>query len=302
MVCLTGCIDKAYDLNNLEAGEVTIGNDESVFTIPLATITMSAHQMKSDSADAQSIFEEVDIWMPTTLPGGVDYVEIERMKTDRPYIDRMIDALFAEMMVREQKMNDVVNLIWSSEEYMNFFRNSPQITALGIPTDNEVGFKTAFKTHFGDDGPVGEALRDATRGRAEFFMPSIHIDKVRFDAPIDMDGMIVDMLSESGNVSIYGVIRSEFPISFLIAPEFEGTGTTTEAFMIEPNQESEFPETTFDGEGLRHLLTDFAVDVAFTPENYFPAIGVQEDQTIRIELFVRKTGGMTIELGGDDNE
>ena len=60
-----GC-DKAYDLNKIESGDVTIGNDQSEWIMPLAQITVGMDELQDGSADIRAIFDEVDIWLPTT--------------------------------------------------------------------------------------------------------------------------------------------------------------------------------------------------------------------------------------------
>ena len=66
-----GC-DKAYDLNKIESGDVTIGNDQSEWIMPLAQITVGMDELQDGSADIRAIFDEVDIWLPTTLPGNAE--------------------------------------------------------------------------------------------------------------------------------------------------------------------------------------------------------------------------------------
>ena len=40
-----GC-DKAYDLNKIESGDVTIGNDQSEWIMPLAQITVGMDELQ----------------------------------------------------------------------------------------------------------------------------------------------------------------------------------------------------------------------------------------------------------------
>lgn len=70
-----GC-DKAYDLNKIESGDVTIGNDQSEWIMPLAQITVGMDELQDGSADIRAIFDEVDIWLPTTLPGNAEWVDM----------------------------------------------------------------------------------------------------------------------------------------------------------------------------------------------------------------------------------
>lgn len=87
-----GC-DKAYDLNKIESGDVTIGNDQSEWIMPLAQITVGMDELQDGSADIRAIFDEVDIWLPTTLPGNAEWVDIVRLSSDGTYLDGMLEAV-----------------------------------------------------------------------------------------------------------------------------------------------------------------------------------------------------------------
>lgn len=114
-----GC-DKAYDLNKIESGDVTIGNDQSEWIMPLAQITVGMDELQDGSADIRAIFDEVDIWLPTTLPGNAEWVDIVRLSSDGTYLDGMLEALIDEMLVPgSKKMDEVVDLIWSNYEGEN---------------------------------------------------------------------------------------------------------------------------------------------------------------------------------------
>ena len=75
------------------------------------------------SADIRAIFDEVDIWLPTTLPGNAEWVDIVRLSSDGTYLDGMLEALIDEMLVPgSKKMDEVVDLIWSNEGYRERLR------------------------------------------------------------------------------------------------------------------------------------------------------------------------------------
>lgn len=170
-----GC-DKAYDLNKIESGDVTIGNDQSEWTMPLAQITVGMDELQDGSADIRAIFDEVDIWLPTTLPGNAEWVDIVRLSSDGTYLDGMLEALIDEMLVSgSKKMDEVVDLIWSNEGYRERF------TAL-IPADSEELFKAEFKKFFGEDNEAGEALRDTMGELAREFLSQIKINTITLNS------------------------------------------------------------------------------------------------------------------------
>ena len=185
-----GC-DKAYDLNKIESGDVTIGNDQSEWIMPLAQITVGMDELQDGSADIRAIFDEVDIWLPTTLPGNAEWVDIVRLSSDGTYLDGMLEALIDEMLVPgSKKMDEVVDLIWSNEGYRERF------TAL-IPADSEELFKAEFKKFFGEDNEAGEALRDTMGELAREFLSQIKINTITYNATLDVDDDLIDMLADN---------------------------------------------------------------------------------------------------------
>ena len=67
------CIDDDYDLGKVETGNITIGGDQTAFEMPLAQIVIGMTELRNGSSDVKAIFEEADIWLPSTLPGGTAY-------------------------------------------------------------------------------------------------------------------------------------------------------------------------------------------------------------------------------------
>ena len=55
------CTDKAYDLSQIETGDVAIGNDDSEFRMPLITILVPMTDLAADGKKIQAIFNETDI-------------------------------------------------------------------------------------------------------------------------------------------------------------------------------------------------------------------------------------------------
>lgn len=237
-----GC-DKAYDLNKIESGDVTIGNDQSEWIMPLAQITVGMDELQDGSADIRAIFDEVDIWLPTTLPGNAEWVDIVRLSSDGTYLDGMLEALIDEMLVPgSKKMDEVVDLIWSNEGYRERF------TAL-IPADSEELFKAEFKKFFGEDNEAGEALRDTMGELAREFLSQIKINTITYNATLDVDDDLIDMLADNldpegtvdpvNTLDLYGEVRSSLPVSFEVAADFSETNVAIAPFLVEPDEEND---------------------------------------------------------------
>ncbi len=300
---LCGCTDKNYDINEIDDDQITIGNDESQFEVPLATITIPMSSLQNNTSDIQSIFDEVDTWLPTDLPNNAESVNIARMATDETYVDSIFDALLDEMLEPDSpKMDAVVALIWERTEYKD------RIAAILPDGGNLVTpelFETAFKLVLSTENPVRGALEDAVHDLAKLFLSTIRIDPVSYElqdlgVPDGVKTMLLDNLDsvETPNpinyVELYGEVLSEFPISFSIEPTFRGTGVTIDPFEIEPNVASPIPPATFYREGVETLFNNFAFDVAFEPQNYYPGGTFDEEQSVVVRVRLRKHGGLTL--------
>lgn len=295
-----GCIDQDYDLNKIEAGDVTIGNDQSEFVMPLATVVVAMDELQDNKTNIKGMFAEVDIWLPTTLPGGADYVDIVRLANDEAYLDGILNALIEEMLLPgSQKMDDVVDLIWRDEDYRQHFTDL-------IPADSEEHFKTGFKEHFGGDDQLGEELRDKVSELVRTSLTDIRITPLQYDAKLNLGSSVIDMLSKNldpeGTVNpvntlfLYGEVISELPISFRMAPVFTGPQVTVVPFIVEPDLRSDIPATQFYKDDVELLINQFGMEVALVPQKYFPNTGFDDNQTIRMTLKLRKHGGLSLNL------
>ena len=294
-----GC-DKAYDLNKIESDDVTIGNDHSKWTMPLAKITVGMDELQDGSSDIRAIFEEVDTWLPTTLPGNADYVDIVRLSDDEPYLDGILDALIDEMLVPgSKKMDEVVDLIWSNEAYRERF------TTL-IPGDSEELFKAAFKEIFGEDDEAGEALRDTMGDLVREFLSDIKINAISYDAKLDVGDDVIDMLADNldpegtvdpvNTLDLYGEVTSSLPVSFRVAADFTGTNVAIAPFLVEPDETNDISSTRLYKEDIETLFSFFELNVDFTPQKYYPRTGFNDDQSIRMTLRLVKRGGLSLKL------
>ena len=296
-----GC-DKAYDLNKIESGDVTIGNDQSEWIMPLAQITVGMDELQDGSADIRAIFDEVDIWLPTTLPGNAEWVDIVRLSSDGTYLDGMLEALIDEMLVPgSKKMDEVVDLIWSNEGYRERF------TAL-IPADSEELFKAEFKKFFGEDNEAGEALRDTMGELAREFLSQIKINTITYNATLDVDDDLIDMLADNldpegtpdarNTLHLYGSVASRLPVTVHVAPTFTPTDITFEFDVEAASPDSGIPQTQLFGDDLRQLVGGITVRIPVTLLTYYRDLGFDDaaDSQLTIDLRLLKRGGLKLNL------
>mgnify|MGYP001512705596 CR=1 FL=1 len=61
----TACVDKDYDLGNIDTDNIAIGDEGSQFRIPLVKVLVSKDEIKNNGGNIEEIFREADIWFPS---------------------------------------------------------------------------------------------------------------------------------------------------------------------------------------------------------------------------------------------
>ena len=107
---IVSCIDSEYDLSNIASDDTMIGTSTSEFRIPVARITITAGKLGStgenDNGSILELYREADTWLPSTLPGGAEAVEVERLSDDGAYLQSLLDGTFDEMRSIVRAVND----------------------------------------------------------------------------------------------------------------------------------------------------------------------------------------------------
>lgn len=90
----TACVDKDYDLGNIDTDNIAIGDEGSQFRIPLVKVLVSKDEIKNNGGNIEEIFREADIWFPSQLPDGkfVDLVKLQD-KDDQTYVNTLLRTL-----------------------------------------------------------------------------------------------------------------------------------------------------------------------------------------------------------------
>ena len=100
----SSCIDNAYDLSNVNTDDVTIGDEDSEYRLPLATVYVSMSELKEGGADIKTLFDEADIWLPSPLPGNAAYVDLRELQNNPDTITPLLQALIDQMMDDDAKI------------------------------------------------------------------------------------------------------------------------------------------------------------------------------------------------------
>ena len=193
----TACVDKDYDLGNIDTDNIAIGDEGSQFRIPLVKVLVSKDEIKNNGGNIEEIFREADIWFPSQLPDGkfVDLVKLQD-KDDQTYVNTLLRTLREEMQTSDQtsdaKLASVVDLVW--DKYAAEF-----LPLLNLTAPDEQTFKTAFKTAYRNDASLRERLADEVSALARTYLTdSLGIDQLEYEVGhIDISSDIVDMLADN---------------------------------------------------------------------------------------------------------
>ena len=264
----SSCIDNAYDLSNVNTDDVTIGDEDSEYRLPLATVYVSMSELNEGGADIKTLFDEADIWLPSPLPGNAAYVDLRELQNTPETITPLLDALIDQMMDDDAKITAVADLL--AEKYLSTF------LPLLPPNTDPADFKPGF------------------------------IEDVTYDiGKIDIGGDVVDMLCENldsegtpnpkNTLHLYGSITSALPVSLRLVPYFSPTNVRFDV-TVEPGKTNEIRETQLFESDLRQIIEGAEIILPVSLEKYYPGYDFTSDQQIVITLRLIKRGGLKLNL------
>lgn len=303
---LTACVDKDYDISDVDTDDITIGTDgdeeteTSAFRIPLATVRVAMSDITDGEIDVKEIFAEADVWLPTALEN--DYVDIERLQNDPNYLDAILAELVDEMMRSDVKLREVTGKI--REKYLERFHHLlPGMT--GNVTDEE--FYEVFKTAFRNDPALREQLTDEVCDLARSYLLDLGVDQLVYDVGhIDLSGDVVDMLAKNldpqdsapakNTLHLYGEIASKLPLTIFFEAKFLPTDVRCPIRVDALLPNNEIQETRLYGEDLRQIVDGMQIIIPITFEKYYPGKGFDDtlEEQIVIKLRLVKRGGLTL--------
>ena len=242
---MTACVDRDYDLSDLDFDNVAIGDENSEFRIPLATVQVSMDEIAENGVNIEAIFREADIW----LPSSEKEVNLPALTGDSDYRDGLIGNTIAEMRLNPEKLDGVVRLTY--EKYYDEFAEAIGIEESGIPLEEYTeAFKTALELS-------ADEIETRIKQVASDYLKTIDIEPVEYEiGHIDLDDEVIDMLSDNldpegtpdakNTLHIYGSISSRLPVTMRLEPVFlppfpqrSSTPTTCGRSWTEPR--SAFP-------------------------------------------------------------
>lgn len=297
-----GCVDKEYDLKDVETDNIAIGDSQSEFRCPLMTIRVSMQEITDNGIDIENVFRETDIWLPIELPDA--YVDIRRLVSDEAYVSTLLDLLVDELLVSDTKLDQVVELIWNTPAY----RQSVTGSVPELDLDDADTFRSLFRSLYQNNAQVRELLDEQVRLLAHDYLTALQVDDITYDIDrIDLDDNIVDMLAENldpegtpdakNTLHIYGTIANRLPLSAEIQARLRPTLIEVPVQIDAKSEENVIAETPIYGEDLRTLIHGCQVVIPVTLDRYYRnGFDNTADCQLLIELHLVKRGGLKLNL------
>lgn len=297
-----GCVDKEYDLKDVETDNIAIGDSQSEFRCPLMTIRVSMQEITDNGIDIENVFRETDIWLPTELPDA--YVDIRRLVSDEAYVSTLLDLLVDELLVSDTKLDQVVELIWNTPAY----RQSVTGSVPELDLDDADTFRSLFRSLYQSSPQVRGLLDEQVRLLAHDYLTALQVDDITYDIDrIDLDDNIVDMLAENldpegtpdakNTLHIYGTIANRLPLSAEIQARLRPTLIEVPVQIDAKSEENVIAETPIYGEDLRTLIHGCQVVIPVTLDRYYRnGFDNTADCQLLIELHLVKRGGLKLNL------
>lgn len=297
-----GCVDKEYDLKDVETDNIAIGDSQSEFRCPLMTIRVSMQEITDNGIDIENVFRETDIWLPTELPDA--YVDIRRLVSDEAYVSTLLDLLVDELLVSDTKLDQVVELIWNTPAY----RQSVTGSVPELDLDDADTFRSLFRSLYQNNAQMRELLDEQVRLLAHDYLTALQVDDITYDIDrIDLDDNIVDMLAENldpegtpdakNTLHIYGTIANRLPLSAEIQARLRPTLIEVPVQIDAKSEENVIAETPIYGEDLRTLIHGCQVIIPVTLDRYYRnGFDNTADCQLLIELHLVKRGGLKLNL------
>lgn len=303
---LTACIDKDYDLENVDTDNIAIGGDESKFEVPLARVLVTLEDIFNGDFNIRELCEKADKWLPSKLPGNADFVDLTQLSRNS-YTDELFDALVAEMQSSAAKLDVMTDMMWT--DYRDKFAS-----ILGVPVNDayEAPFKEAFRLAVRNTEQ--RVLNEVKSQFSGYLTEDLNVEPLdynigRADISDDVIDMIADNLDPEGSGSsrnslyLAGEIVSRLPVSLYLEPEFKTAAATILKFDVkvdatqETNEIKDSEDTRLYAESLRQLVDNAAINIPVTLEKYYPGRGFETDKPqIEIKLHLIKHGGLKLDI------
>lgn len=309
ILMLPSCIDEDFDLSNVESGDITIGNDDSEFLMPLANVSMTLDEINqefgNDVVSITQLHEEVSVWMPSELPSGATYIDVTRLLNDDAYYNEIFEALYSEMLTNEQKRAAVSEYLIEKyrEELFDALEDSPYPLIVSIVemlkplSDTEAAalLSALFMENSAEikDIVYDLSYEDVSRlelGDVHADIPALDIsDEIKDALSNNIDA--ADVQNSKNALYIYGTVESDFPCRLLLQPKIENTKIDMGEIAVDRGEVA-IDEVRVYKEDLQTIFDGSRLVLSLTIDRYYPYEKFNDDSEITISLSIRKIGGL----------
>lgn len=312
---MTSCIDKDYDLSQIETDDIAVGNNQSEFKMPLATIHFTSYNICSNTSGDQlslkQLYDEADIWFPTNLPDGAEYIEIYRILDsehfDSAYFDSIVHALEEELQNDSDKRTLIASHI--AAKYRNTFINAlydtgnselNQYAALILNADQAEATAIISEIILSHAAETEEAVQIVFRR----FLEKLHLENIHTDIPkIEISSDIRDMLLNNLDDSsvenpinclyLSGDADNGFPFIFQINPHVENTSIDFGQITVHQGANN-IEEIRIMRDDMQRLLDGATFSMSLITMRYYPHRSFTDETEFCVKLRLRKTGALQL--------
>lgn len=309
-IMLYSCIDKEYDLSKVESDGIAIGNDNSEFVMPLAAINFKASNIELDIEEDLSLPElqnRVNIWLPTQLPNNVSYIDVRELIDSKEYRQNLLDNLYAEMMVDDNKRSAVCDYVVEMyrDEIIKMLKASPnkivattasEIVGIGNAEAAEL-ISTLFITFPADVQLVFNEISD--EDLINLNVEDVVIDIPALDLSEDVVRMITDNLDDDSvenpinALYLFGEADSDFPFLFHITPRIKNASVDFGEISID-NGVTKINDTRIFRDDFDVFVDGALLTIPIILDRYYPNSVLCDDNELNISISLRKTGGLKL--------
>lgn len=307
---LSSCVDDAYNLSNIEDGDIALGGNDSEFFMPLASISYAASNIQINANEEMSaieLYDRINIWIPSTLPGNATYIDLQQLKQPA-YKNSILNALYDEMEQQEQKRLAVclhvmecykpglIEMLQESgnatlalaAQHLNTITNqegSALLATLFAACPNEI--RTVFN-ELSDNDLLNYNIQDA-----RIRIPSLDIsEEVETMLSDNLDPMQVT--NPTNALYLFGDIYSDFPFLCHFNPYILESQINLGKLSVDKQVTTPIQEVRIYKEDLQTLINGSFLVIPITLERYYPHADFNENSKLDISISLRKTGGLTL--------
>lgn len=309
ILMLPSCIDEDFDLSNVESGDITIGNDDSEFLMPLANVSMTLDEINqefgNDVVSITQLHDEVSVWIPSELPNDATYIDVTRLLNDDAYYDEIFEALYGELLTDEQKRADVSEYVIEKyrEVLFDALEDSPNQLIASIvealkPLSNEEAAVMLSALFMANSAEIKDIIYDLSfEDLSRLELGDVHADIPALDISDEIKDALLnnldaaDVQNPKNALYIYGTVESDFPCRLLLQPKIENTKVDMGEIAVDKGEVA-IDEVRVYKEDLQTIFDGSRLVLSLTVDRYYPYEEFDDDSEITISLSMRKTGGL----------